>query len=88
VNWFCSQATLLHSYEYHKQSIVNKLLSGGSEEGEVSSDQVVTSICVVGESGMGKTELVHQVFNDQMILDAFDMRIWVYIRDKKGLLGI
>jgi len=81
------KATLLHSYEYHKQSIVNKLLSGGSEEGEVSSDQVVTSICVVGESGMGKTELVHQVFNDQMILDAFDMRIWVYIRDKKGLLG-
>lgn len=35
---------------------------------------------------MGKTELVHRIYNDQMIMDAFSLRIWVYMCDKQRLL--
>lgn len=76
----------LHAYRCHEQSIIDMLLSYGSDEGDITSNQIVTSICIVGESGMGKTELVHRIYNDQMILDAFNLRIWVYMCDKKRLL--
>ncbi|RLN35214.1 NBS-LRR-like resistance protein [Panicum miliaceum] len=75
----------LHSYRCDEQSIIDMLLSDGSDEGDITH-QIVTSICIVGESGMGKTELVHGIYNDQMILDAFNLRIWVYMCDKKRLL--
>ncbi|XP_025803328.1 putative disease resistance protein RGA3 isoform X2 [Panicum hallii] len=76
----------LHSYRCYELGIIDMLLSDGSDEGDITSDQIVTSICIVGESGMGKTELVHRIYNDQMILDAFNLRIWVYMCDKRGLL--
>lgn len=44
----------MHSYRCYDQSIINRLLS---DEDDISSDKTVTSICIVGESGMGKTEL-------------------------------
>uniref|UniRef100_A0A0A9BT19 AP2/ERF domain-containing protein n=1 Tax=Arundo donax TaxID=35708 RepID=A0A0A9BT19_ARUDO len=79
-------APSLHSYGHHEQGIINKLLSDGSGQSDVSSDQIVTAICIVGESGMGKSELVRHIYNDQMIFDAFDLRIWVYVCDNKKML--
>ncbi|CAL5066074.1 unnamed protein product [Urochloa decumbens] len=75
-----------HSYRCNEQSIIDMLLSDGSDECGITSDQIVTSICIVGESGMGKTELVHRIYNHQLILDAFNLRIWVNMCDKKRLL--
>ncbi|RCV10322.1 hypothetical protein SETIT_2G103000v2 [Setaria italica] len=48
------KAASMHSYRCYDQSIINRLLS---DEDDISSDKTVTSICIVGESGMGKTEL-------------------------------
>ena len=61
----------MHAYRCHEQSIIDMLLSYGSDEGDITSNQIVTSICIVGESGMGKTELVHRIYNDQMILGVY-----------------
>jgi Leucine-rich repeat (LRR) protein len=58
-----------------------------SDEVDHSSDQKVTSACIVGESGMGKTELVHRIYNNRMVLDTFDLRIWLQMCGKKRLLG-
>ncbi|TVU39602.1 hypothetical protein EJB05_13029, partial [Eragrostis curvula] len=92
-NWVHHQCNLkassLHSVRCCEQSIVDRLLSGVSVEGDATSDLVVTSICIVGESGMGKSELVHRIYNDQIILDTFNLRIWVpqsTVYDKKTLL--
>ena len=35
---------------------------------------------------MGKTDLVHRIYNNKLILDTFDLRIWVPACDKKRLL--
>ncbi|CAL5066073.1 unnamed protein product [Urochloa decumbens] len=69
-------------YDY-EQSIINRLLS---DEDDIYSDQIATSMCIVGESGMGKTELVHRIYSNQMILDTFNLRIWVNMCDEKRLL--
>ncbi|KAL6639048.1 hypothetical protein ACP70R_022778 [Stipagrostis hirtigluma subsp. patula] len=78
-NWVHPQcntkAASLHLYSYHEQSITDMLLNGD-----------ITRICIVGESGMGKTELVSQIYSGPLILDAFNLRIWVYMSDKKRLL--
>lgn len=78
------KAVSLHSYRCYEQSIIDMLLS---DEADNSSNQIVTSACIVGESGMGKTELVHRIYNNRMILDTFDLRIWLHMCDKKRLLG-
>jgi len=80
----CPQATSLHSYRCYEQSIIDMLLS---DEADNSSDQIVTYACIVGESGMGKTELVHRIYNNRMVLDTFDLRIWLQMCGKKRLLG-
>jgi len=80
------KAIPFHTYKCHEQSIIERLLSVNFDEGGVTSDHVVTSICIVGESGMGKTDLVHRIYNNKLILDTFDLRIWVPACDKKRLL--
>ena len=35
---------------------------------------------------MGKTDLVQRIYNNKLILDTFDLRIWVPACDKKRLL--
>ncbi|TVU39679.1 hypothetical protein EJB05_13111, partial [Eragrostis curvula] len=82
-------AASLQSYRCHEQRIIDKLLYCAFNEGDATSDQGVTSICIVGESGMGKTEMVHRIYNDPMILDTFNLRIWIpefTVCDKKSLL--
>ncbi|OEL25710.1 Disease resistance protein RGA2 [Dichanthelium oligosanthes] len=78
------KAASLHSYRCYEQGIIDRLLL--SDEDDISSDQIITSICIAGESGMGKTELVRQIYCDRMILDTFNLRIWVCMCDKKRLL--
>lgn len=41
-----------------------------------------TVICITSESGLGKTALLHALYNDQRLLDAFDTRIWIQTSDK------
>ncbi|KAJ1288856.1 hypothetical protein BS78_02G120000 [Paspalum vaginatum] len=78
------KAASLHTYKCYEDNIIDMLLS---DEGGISSDQVVTSVCIVGDSGMGKTELVRRIYSNEMVLDAFDLRMWAYMFDKKRLLG-
>lgn len=79
----------MHSYRSCEQSIVDRLLSDGPVEGDATNDLVINTICIFGESGMGKTELVHRIYNNEMILDTFNLRIWVpqlTVCGKKSLL--
>uniref|UniRef100_A0A0E0Q6J7 TF-B3 domain-containing protein n=1 Tax=Oryza rufipogon TaxID=4529 RepID=A0A0E0Q6J7_ORYRU len=84
-NWVHTQCNL-KSYRCHQQRIINSLLSDGSDEGDITSEQSLTSICIFGESGTGKTELLHEIYNDQKILEGFHLRIWINMCDKKRLL--
>uniref|UniRef100_A0A0D3GPI4 TF-B3 domain-containing protein n=1 Tax=Oryza barthii TaxID=65489 RepID=A0A0D3GPI4_9ORYZ len=76
----------LKSYRCLQQIIINRLLSDGFDEGDITSEQSLTSICIFGESGTGKTELLHEIYNDQMIIEGFHLRIWINMCDEKRLL--
>ncbi|CAL5076086.1 unnamed protein product [Urochloa decumbens] len=78
------KAASMHSYTYCEHSIINRLLS---DEDDISNKQIVTFVCIVGKSGMGKTELVRRIYSNRMILDTFNLRIWVNTCDEKRLLG-
>ncbi|XP_062182742.1 disease resistance protein RGA2-like isoform X2 [Phragmites australis] len=41
-----------------------------------------TVICIKSDSGLGKTALLHVLYNDQQLLDAFETRIWIQMSDK------
>uniref|UniRef100_A0A0D9WXL6 TF-B3 domain-containing protein n=1 Tax=Leersia perrieri TaxID=77586 RepID=A0A0D9WXL6_9ORYZ len=86
-NWVHTQCNL-KSYRCHQQSIINRILSVCSGEGDITSEQCLTSICIVGESGIGKTELLHEIYNDEKVLEGFHRRIWINMHDKKKLLEI
>ncbi|KAF8776320.1 hypothetical protein HU200_003639 [Digitaria exilis] len=55
------KASSFRTYKRLEQSIIEGVLPGGSDDGDVTIDQIVTWICIVGESGMGKTDLVHRI---------------------------
>jgi len=41
-----------------------------------------TLVCIVGESGIGKTSMVHLGSNEERVSDAFDARIFISMPEK------
>ncbi|CAO2042022.1 unnamed protein product [Urochloa humidicola] len=59
-----------------KKMIMEKLLldrTGGSN---------CSVICINAGSGHGKTSLLHALYNDKLLTDTFDKRIWIQLSDK------
>ncbi|CAL5027864.1 unnamed protein product [Urochloa decumbens] len=59
-----------------KQMIMIKLLldrTGGSN---------CSVICINAGSGHGKTSLLHALYNDKLLTDTFDKRIWIQLSDR------
>ncbi|ESW20983.1 hypothetical protein PHAVU_005G031200 [Phaseolus vulgaris] len=59
--------------EEDKEEIIKILLSDN-----VTCNQVPV-ISIVGMGGMGKTTLTQLVYNEQRVLDQFDLKAWVYV---------
>ncbi|CAL5067378.1 unnamed protein product [Urochloa decumbens] len=59
-----------------KQMIMEKLFldrTGGSN---------CSVICINAGSGHGKTSLLHALYNDKLLTDTFDKRIWIQLSDR------
>ncbi|CAN6248350.1 unnamed protein product [Urochloa humidicola] len=59
-----------------KQMIMEKILldrTGGSN---------CSVICINAGSGHGKTSLLHALYNDKLLTDTFDKRIWIQLSDR------
>lgn len=61
--------------EQDKRSVMERLFGGGDDDGSVFV------VPVVGIGGLGKTALVHLVFDDERVKRGFDLRIWVDVSD-------
>ncbi|RVX13424.1 Disease resistance protein RGA2 [Vitis vinifera] len=66
-----------------REKIMELLLSD-----EVSADQKVGVIPIVGMGGVGKTTLAQIIYNDKRVEDHFDTRTWVCVSDQFDLVEI
>uniref|UniRef100_A0A2C9VHE4 Uncharacterized protein n=1 Tax=Manihot esculenta TaxID=3983 RepID=A0A2C9VHE4_MANES len=60
--------------EGDKKSIIELVLSSNGEE-------CVSVLSIVGMGGLGKTTLAQIIFNDELIKNSFERRIWVCVSD-------
>ncbi|KAJ1411576.1 Virus X resistance protein-like, coiled-coil domain [Sesbania bispinosa] len=61
--------------EEDKKEVIERLFSGSN-----NGDSVLV-VPIVGIGGLGKTALIHLVFDDERVKRGFDLRIWVDVSD-------
>ncbi|KAJ4968832.1 hypothetical protein NE237_015533 [Protea cynaroides] len=52
------------------------------------NDQNILVIPIVGMGGVGKSSLAKLVFNDELIVKHFDLRMWVYVYQEFEVQGV
>ncbi|XVF82355.1 hypothetical protein PTKIN_Ptkin16aG0040200 [Pterospermum kingtungense] len=66
-----------------KEAIMELVLRHDGNDGGVFS-----VIPIVGMGGVGKTTLAQLVYDDDIIKDYFDLRVWVCVSDEYDIIGI
>ncbi|KAJ3672921.1 hypothetical protein LUZ60_006295 [Juncus effusus] len=69
--------------ELDKKGIVEMLLSDNN-----ASDVNISVIPMVGMAGLGKITLSQLVYNDQMVVSHFKLRMWVHVSENLDLIRI
>uniref|UniRef100_A0A0E0J204 NB-ARC domain-containing protein n=1 Tax=Oryza nivara TaxID=4536 RepID=A0A0E0J204_ORYNI len=63
--------------ESDKDTVIEMLMSGqGSNDASH-----ISVLAIVGMGGLGKTTLAQLVYNDPMVFQSFDVRVWVYVSE-------
>lgn len=63
----------IYGRENEKRDVIHFLLSGNRR------DVIVSSICIFGKGGLGKTTLAQLAFNEDRVRDHFNRRGWVCV---------
>ncbi|XP_077239027.1 putative disease resistance protein RGA4 [Tasmannia lanceolata] len=63
----------VYGRDVDKEKIVKLLLA------DVSNENDVPVIAIVGMGGLGKTTLAQLVYNDQSVKSHFELRMWIYV---------
>ncbi|KAF3322228.1 Disease resistance protein RGA2 [Carex littledalei] len=66
----------VYGRENEKNSIIEFLLSDDFNRNNL------TVVCIVGESGIGKTSIVHLIYSEERVLDSFDARMFITMPEK------
>ena len=57
-----------------KEEMIERLVS-------VDNEEIFSMAAIVGIGGMGKTTLAQLVYNDPIVVEYFELKIWVYVSD-------
>ncbi|KAF2319537.1 hypothetical protein GH714_016853 [Hevea brasiliensis] len=81
-NWRETDSFVLKSEfigrEADKEKIIESLLSPNNQSN-------VSIVAIVGFGGLGKTALAQLVFNDEKVVNCFDLKIWVCISEESNV---
>ncbi|PON75866.1 NB-ARC domain, LRR domain containing protein [Parasponia andersonii] len=67
----------VYGREEDKEKIVELLLS--SEATQVGGGRTVSCIPIIGLGGLGKTTLAQLAYNDEKVIQNFDVKVWVFV---------
>ncbi|CAI9100865.1 OLC1v1038050C1 [Oldenlandia corymbosa var. corymbosa] len=68
-------ATNVAGREEDKEELVKLLISPSEEE-------CVSALAIIGIGGLGKTTLAKLVYNDERIVETFELRTWISVADE------
>ncbi|XP_072967993.1 putative disease resistance protein RGA3 [Typha angustifolia] len=75
--------TRVFGRDKEKEEVINKLLNFNP-----ASKQNYSILPIVGVGGIGKTTLAQFVYNDKIIDDHFDKKVWVYVSNNFDVLSL
>ncbi|PON93701.1 NB-ARC domain, LRR domain containing protein [Trema orientale] len=93
--WECRRETSsfvvesdVYGREEDREKIVELLLSSEAIQGGGGGGGTVSCIAIIGMGGLGKTTLAQLAYNDEKVIQHFDVRVWVFVSDHFDVTNI